>query len=307
MKKLLLLFGALALCGCSVNEAEPPIEASKVKLDLNDDYTNFNVTIPEFEAMLNYQFSENNSDFEESKFKEDNDKYIFDYDDSISIGAKIDSNNFVNFISITQSMENGDYELSEEIGSISNSVMHGLFLGNDQSTLLQKTNEMLEDCKTDNNMHGSAVNDNILSTIDFTYKDDSATFVLTYEPTKYVYDAEYKKSNDFADFTQTYCPSYTVEGQQETEESQDATKTEENQEQPAKQTTYYGPGMYKVGVDIPAGEYNVKAEIGELGYLEVSSDPNGTSIITNDAFENNSYVSISDGQYLKLESCYISQ
>ena len=64
--------------------------------------------------------------------------------------------------------------------------------------------------------------------------------------------------------------------------------------------------MYKVGVDIPAGEYNVIAEEGESAYLEVSSDSTGNSIITNNIFENNMYITVTDGQYLTLNRCYIS-
>jgi len=71
----------------------------------------------------------------------------------------------------------------------------------------------------------------------------------------------------------------------------------------------YKEGMYKVGRDIPAGEYKVIPE-GELGsYIEVSKDSRGVldSIISNDNFTTEKYITIKDGQYIKLVSCYIQK
>lgn len=307
MKKILLLFGALALCGCSVNETEPPISGDEIQLKINDDNDSFSVTVPNLEIMLNYRFKENDSEFKDSSFKESSDKFVYKYNDDINIEVTTNEDDEVNKITFaTYGLE--DTQAAKEMGSISTIVLSDIMSQSNMETLNDNAIEMYNNCLYGSEMHGSAVSNRLLENIDFIYyEDETSDFIVSFEPTTYIYNTEYQRSTDFNIYIQTYCPSYTVEGQQETEESQDATKTEENQEQPAKQTTYYGPGMYKVGVDIPAGEYNVKAEIGELGYLEVSSDPNGTSIITNDAFENNSYVSISDGQYLKLESCYISQ
>lgn len=66
---------------------------------------------------------------------------------------------------------------------------------------------------------------------------------------------------------------------------------------------YYKEGMYKVGEDIPAGEYQVEASKG-LAYIEVSSDSRHQieGIITNDNFENNKYITIENGQYLTLSN-----
>lgn len=65
-------------------------------------------------------------------------------------------------------------------------------------------------------------------------------------------------------------------------------------------------GMYKVGVDIDAGEYQVEAD-GDNGYLEVDSNSNGSmdSIVTNENFSSTVYVSVEDGQYLKLSGAKI--
>ena len=64
----------------------------------------------------------------------------------------------------------------------------------------------------------------------------------------------------------------------------------------------YGEGTYKVGKDIPAGEYKIIAT--NNCYIEVSSNSNHTlsSIISNDNIEvgTSTYITVSDGQYLKV-------
>lgn len=66
---------------------------------------------------------------------------------------------------------------------------------------------------------------------------------------------------------------------------------------------YYKDGMYKVGEDIPAGEYNVEATKG-LAYIEVASDSRHQleDIVTNDNFENNKLITVEKGQYLTLNN-----
>ena len=75
--------------------------------------------------------------------------------------------------------------------------------------------------------------------------------------------------------------------------------------------------MFKVGVDLPAGEYQLVVDkkaknledTGLGGYYEVSADATHQleSIIANGNFEENTYLSVSDGQYLKLNNCHISE
>ena len=59
-------------------------------------------------------------------------------------------------------------------------------------------------------------------------------------------------------------------------------------------------GMYKVGVDIEAGEYKVTPD--GSGYYEVDSSSAGTLdvIVANENFSSDVYVTVADGQYLKL-------
>ena len=66
---------------------------------------------------------------------------------------------------------------------------------------------------------------------------------------------------------------------------------------------YYKEGMYKVGEDIPSGEYQVEATSG-LAYIEVAGDSRHQieGIITNENFENSMYISVEDGQYLTLSN-----
>lgn len=96
-----------------------------------------------------------------------------------------------------------------------------------------------------------------------------------------------------------------------TEEKEDeASKKEETKEEQAEesepeepQVQTWSEGMYKVGTDIPAGEYVLIATTS--GYFEIDSDSTGTldSIIANDNFNTNTIVTISDGQYFTLTRC----
>lgn len=69
--------------------------------------------------------------------------------------------------------------------------------------------------------------------------------------------------------------------------------------------TRYDSGMYRVGTDIPAGEYVLFAE-NSLGYMEVDSDSSGNfeSILCNDNFSYNTIVTVEDGNYLSLSRAY---
>lgn len=68
----------------------------------------------------------------------------------------------------------------------------------------------------------------------------------------------------------------------------------------------YIQGQYKVGVDIPAGEYKVIADA-DLSYVEVAKDSLGSmhSIVTNDIVSKNKYITVKDGQYLKMTQSHI--
>lgn len=67
----------------------------------------------------------------------------------------------------------------------------------------------------------------------------------------------------------------------------------------------YPEGMYLVGKDIPAGEYKISST--GSGYYEVTSDTVGElgSIVANENFEGDVYLTVSEGQYLKLNRAQI--
>lgn len=70
----------------------------------------------------------------------------------------------------------------------------------------------------------------------------------------------------------------------------------------------YKDGMYKVGSDIPAGEYKVKLT-GGMGYTEVSTSSRHQldNIVSNENLQADSYITVKDGQYLKMTGVQIQK
>ena len=64
--------------------------------------------------------------------------------------------------------------------------------------------------------------------------------------------------------------------------------------------------MFKVGTFLPAGEYKVISD-DELGYYCIYGDNRQSDIVANDNFNGQSYITVSDGQYLVLSRCHIEQ
>ena len=69
-----------------------------------------------------------------------------------------------------------------------------------------------------------------------------------------------------------------------------------------QQTVKVGLGVYKAGVDIPSGELKIKLEskFEYRVYYGISKNPN--RVDTSREFSDQTYITIQDGQYLKLES-----
>lgn len=69
--------------------------------------------------------------------------------------------------------------------------------------------------------------------------------------------------------------------------------------------TSVGEGMYLVGKDIPAGTYLLTATSDYSAYYERCKDASGEfeSIITNGNFNTTEYITVNDGEYLKLNRC----
>jgi hypothetical protein len=69
---------------------------------------------------------------------------------------------------------------------------------------------------------------------------------------------------------------------------------------------YKDSAWYKVGVDIPAGQYVIES-YGE-GYVAIMSGPVGNNdIVDNEIFNGRYQLTVSDGQYLKISQGFISE
>ena len=70
-----------------------------------------------------------------------------------------------------------------------------------------------------------------------------------------------------------------------------------------------GEGVFKVGKDIVAGQYRIVSTSNILAYYEISKDSNNsfTSIIENDNFIGSRIVTVSNGQYLKVNRAKIEK
>lgn len=99
----------------------------------------------------------------------------------------------------------------------------------------------------------------------------------------------------------------TQETTQQTTKEQSTTKqqkttAEEKTTSPVKQR--YNPGTYKVGKDIPAGDYMLVANGQSVkAYFGVYKDANKNDIAFNDNFGINRLVTVYDGEYLELRKC----
>ncbi|WP_413524055.1 hypothetical protein [Carnobacterium divergens] len=72
-------------------------------------------------------------------------------------------------------------------------------------------------------------------------------------------------------------------------------------------TTKLSDGMYRVGPDLPAGEYKLSPT--GNAYVEISSNSSNItdSIISNDNFSNDRYITVSDGQYIKIKNALLTK
>ena len=68
----------------------------------------------------------------------------------------------------------------------------------------------------------------------------------------------------------------------------------------------YKASTYKVGKDMPAGEYVLIADNADIRYFQVSSDSTGSAdaILANGIFQSNTIVTVSNGQYFNFIGCH---
>lgn len=68
--------------------------------------------------------------------------------------------------------------------------------------------------------------------------------------------------------------------------------------------TQYASGQYKIGLDIPAGEYVLFEDGTGTGSVYETADANGDDIVKVDFVGNSYIIGISDGNYLSLKHAY---
>lgn len=66
----------------------------------------------------------------------------------------------------------------------------------------------------------------------------------------------------------------------------------------------YSDGTYLVGTDIPAGRY--KGTVNGQGYWQISTDANGSDIVSNNVVTGPFYCEVKAGQYLELSGVSIT-
>ncbi len=80
-----------------------------------------------------------------------------------------------------------------------------------------------------------------------------------------------------------------------------------NAERPTPENGVLKDGMYKAGRDIPAGEYTIYSDSDRNAYFEVAINSRHTlsSIVKNENFIGERYITVQEGQYLTIKNGYI--
>lgn len=78
-------------------------------------------------------------------------------------------------------------------------------------------------------------------------------------------------------------------------------ETETITPEPTTSYNFYPEGMYKVGEDIPAGEYYIEQTGTFDGYFCISSDSNGEDILENENFGHHTFAELKEGEYFEFK------
>lgn len=81
------------------------------------------------------------------------------------------------------------------------------------------------------------------------------------------------------------------------------TDISEEEASPFENMNVYSAGQYKIGTDMPEGEYMILST-GGSGYFSVTADANGDDIIFNSNFDINSIIEVYENEYLELSRSY---
>lgn len=140
------------------------------------------------------------------------------------------------------------------------------------------------------------------------------TFAFTSQHYRKIYTEEYNKLNDeyeIVSYQKEKADEKLLKLQQSLEETTEITTTtvltSETTTKKLEQVKM-GNGLYKIGVEIPPGEYKLYADNSSkyaYPYYTLYADSNGNNVLSMDFFDNESYVTVNNGQYLKLNDCYL--
>ena len=289
MKKILIISViCICLCGCG-NDNQNKTNNNNTENNSNNEY--LYGTVNDFEMMINSEFQMSNDysnyklDFE--KVNIDNlelnyGKYSYSlYESKLSEDIKIqlvvdDSNN-----KIVQIRENFAHFSNDEKTSLSGYIL-GVMIRNIYNIYdSNEIDELITDLGFENMEFG----------MNNTYILENNIHRLRLDALNVIYSITVNnvKENDFFKLDNT------------------AINSEEDQEKLGEETNtnqiVYKASTYKIGTDMPSGEYIVFSERNS-GYFSISSDSSGNSILSNDNFDYNTIIKVNDGEYLKLSRAY---
>ena len=289
MKKILIiLIICICLCGCG-NDNQNKTNNNNTENNSNNEY--LYGTVNDFETMINSELQMSNDysnyklDFE--KVNIDNlelnyGKYSYSlYESKLSEDIKIqlvvDNSNS----KIVQIREVTNLFSSEDDTNIYGFII-GVIIRNIYNIYdSNEINELIVDLGFENMEFG----------MNNTYILENDIHRLRLDALNVIYSITVNngKENDFFKLDDTAINS---------EEDQEKSDEETNANQ-----TVYRASTYKIGTDMPSGEYIVFSERNS-GYFSINSDSSGNSILSNDNFDYNTIVKVNDGEYLELSRAY---
>lgn len=107
--------------------------------------------------------------------------------------------------------------------------------------------------------------------------------------------------------SETSATEETTMADETTEVEETTSSTEEVNDKdpfdPASYETVFEADMYKIGKDMPAGEYKIIANE-DYSMFELNGDARGEDYIASNSVDTFVYVVVEDGQYLTLSDCF---
>ncbi|MFR1698751.1 MAG: hypothetical protein ACLSU9_10805 [Anaerovoracaceae bacterium] len=266
MKKLLVLFLALVLCFGIVSCGES--DSSDISLEQHIEFGYIEMDIPET-YILNEDVS----------------------NDTMVVYDKTESITTTNRIAITKQEEVGIGGLVTKIS------LEQLIEGMDGNTSSVASTFNVDTVNGYSMDFNSAVNGEYEGRVFGFNLGNAAYFIAFLSTERDIYDIA-------AESIETLKSNYVRDSESSSSNDEQQSNAEENSGTEAT-TNVYPEGTYKIGTDMPAGEYKLTPTVvGYSAYYAILSDSSGIdNIIANDNFDNQSYVTVKDGQYLELSRC----